>query len=765
MYRKLQYFTQAMFLGIVLANLVVYGQTQPANAPINLDFETDKSGQPISGWRLNPSCAASGYSFSSSDEKPHKGSFSGLLKLDGNQTPQSPCIVVQSFDAATFRGKRVRLRGAVRTENGGGGKLQIWLRVDRKPGKSNSTLGFFDNMDDRPITSDKWNYYDIIGDVSSNATTINFGLLMFGGGKTWVDDFSFEIIGDAEFIIEPPRPISDRGLVNIIAFTRLMGYVRYFHPSDEAAKTDWASFCINGVRQVESAGNRKELVKILNQIFTPIAPTINIYSGKTPPPISQPASATKGMIWRHLGVGMGIPGIYKSERIELEIKNGKISGDAPISIRSEIGDGISVIIPSVVFADSTGTLPHPKLPAESATDSLKPLKPLFSGNDRATRLADIALAWNVFQHFYPYFDEVKIDWMKILPETLKTAATDSTEDDFVNTLQILVNRLQDGHGNVIFGNSARFIPPIVLDAIDGKIIVSYIAKPIDGLHTGDAVLSINGKPIEQALEEKKQLVSAATGQWKLYRSLADLVGGQKDETVQLEIEPWQKTGQKTTVSVKCDTAPYSLNDKQKKKIDELEPGIFYINIDQITDNDFNEVLPKLENAKGIIFDFRGYPKLQDPFSFLSHLSDKPMTSAKFLIPLVTVPNQQKIQYEKGREWDVKPVLPYLTAKKVFITDGRAISYAESMMGIVENYKLGEIVGGATAGTNGNINSFQLPGGYRIVFTGMKVQKHNGSQHHGVGIIPTVSIKRTRAGVAAGRDEFLEKAIEVVKNKQ
>jgi len=71
------------------------------------------------------------------------------------------------------------------------------------------------------------------------------------------------------------------------------------------------------------------------------------------------------------------------------------------------------------------------------------------------------------------------------------------------------------------------------------------------------------------------------------------------------------------------------------------------------------------------------------------------------------------------------------------------------------------VGGPTAGTNGNVNPFTLPGGYRVVWTGMKVLKHDGKQHHGVGIQPTVPVTRTIKGVAAGRDEMLERGIEVV----
>ena len=61
-----------------------------------------------------------------------------------------------------------------------------------------------------------------------------------------------------------------------------------------------------------------------------------------------------------------------------------------------------------------------------------------------------------------------------------------------------------------------------------------------------------------------------------------------------------------------------------------------------------------------------------------------------------------------------------------------------------------------------MNTFDLPGGYTVYYTGMKVLKQDGARHHGIGIVPTVKVTRTRAGIAAGRDEFLEKALEVVK---
>ncbi len=66
--------------------------------------------------------------------------------------------------------------------------------------------------------------------------------------------------------------------------------------------------------------------------------------------------------------------------------------------------------------------------------------------------------------------------------------------------------------------------------------------------------------------------------------------------------------------------------------------------------------------------------------------------------------------------------------------------------------------GATAGTNGNINQRDLPLGYRMFWTGMQVLKHDGSRHHGVGIIPTVKVSKSMRGIRQGRDEQLERAL-------
>jgi C-terminal processing protease CtpA/Prc len=140
-----------------------------------------------------------------------------------------------------------------------------------------------------------------------------------------------------------------------------------------------------------------------------------------------------------------------------------------------------------------------------------------------------------------------------------------------------------------------------------------------------------------------------------------------------------------------------------------------------------------------------------------------MLCAIWQVPISTKPDHQGVaEYDTSGRWDVPPELPRLKGRLIFLIDGRAISAAETAMGIVEAYRLADIVGEPTAGTNGNVNPFTVPGGYVLSWTGMRVLKHDGSRHHGVGILPTHPVSRTIKGITERRDEILEKALELAR---
>ncbi len=604
---------------------------------------------------------------------------------------------------------------------------------------------------------------------------------------------------------EPPRPLSVRGLDNLTAFTRLLGYVRFFHPSDQAAAADWEKLALAGVQIAEKPQSPAELASALEDFFRPVAPTLRVYptAGSLPelPAALKPPAGTprpRVVYWEHQGVKLSdAPSIYKSARVhggeppregqvqqtfdagpaEDRPKSGQRSllisharpdpaslprPEEPLTV--DLGGGVSARIPLSLFyqdgksQDGQGTLPHVPPPPAAAG---KPEGWAPSGNDRTTRLADVALAWNVFQHFYPYFDVVQANWQAELWRALTAAALDADDKAFLLTLRRMVAALRDGHGAVY--STAQDTPgqiPLLWSWVEDQLVVTKVAGGAGELKPGDVVLEIDGRAARNVLAEAESLISGATPQWRRWNAVRRLGWGERDEPVRLQAR--HPDGTTFTASLTRSLPPFgngSLEESRPEKIAELKPGVFYVDISRIEAADLKAALDRLAGAKGIVFDLRGYPT-SDSMAVISHLTGQPVSSARWNVPVITRPDRQGWQWEVS-SWSVQPQAPRFKAKAAFLTDGRAISFAETYMAIIESYHLAEIVGAPTAGTNGNINPFTVPGGYRLVWTGMKVLKHDGSRHHGVGIQPTVPISPTLKGIAAGRDEVLEKGIEVV----
>jgi hypothetical protein len=105
--------------------------------------------------------------------------------------PSPVAILMQSFDAASYRGRTVRLRAWLRLDAADSlDRGQMFLSVDR----ANRQTGFFDNMDDRPVRSAEWTRCEIVSSIDRDATFINFGFMSYGRGAVWVDEVTFEVL-------------------------------------------------------------------------------------------------------------------------------------------------------------------------------------------------------------------------------------------------------------------------------------------------------------------------------------------------------------------------------------------------------------------------------------------------------------------------------------------------------------------------------------------------------------------------------------------
>lgn len=111
--------------------------------------------------------------------------------------------LMQTIDAAAYKGKRVRLSGYLRTKDAGKGAL--WMRVDDADKKSVA----FDNMDDRAQQGDKpWQSFDVVLEVPDNARDIAFGVLLQNKGEVWADGLKFEVVGKDVPVTGGPHPLS-----------------------------------------------------------------------------------------------------------------------------------------------------------------------------------------------------------------------------------------------------------------------------------------------------------------------------------------------------------------------------------------------------------------------------------------------------------------------------------------------------------------------------------------------------------------------------
>lgn len=664
--------------------------------------------------------------------------------------------VMISIDAAPYRGKRVALTGHLRLADAATGRAQLWIRVDR-PGDK---VGLFNNMGDRPVTARDWTPCRIAGVVDDDALTINIGLIVAGGvGPARLRGLALTILGDAPKP-EGPRPLTERGLTNLRALAQVAGVVRHYHPSDEAAVLDWDRFTVAAVRRVETAKDHAELAATLAGLFAPVAPTVAVRAGLIEGPVEglrPDGPAIDGQIgWRHRGL-LGAPGTpYSSTRVRAPLdahpEAGPGLGDA---WTREIAPGVWARVPLTLCTAGGKTVPA----GDGAAAALAEEDP--DADDRAVRLAAVIVAWSTLQHAYPYFDVVKTDWDAELTAALSRAATDPDGAAFTGTLERLVAALHDGHGHVSAPRPAlEGSLPLRVAFVEGVPVVLAASRAAAraGVTSGDAVVAVGGRPVAAILEEARATVSCATEGFFHARAGAEIVRVHSEAPVPVVLR--SPAGAERTVILAPAPPP---PERTGPPIRELQRGVWYVDVDRATAAEIGAAMPDLADAAGVIFDLRGYPS-RAGFDHLGHLSANPLKSAHWLIPMPNWPDRERLTFDRSG-WSIAPKSPRIAGKVAFLTDGRAISAAETYMGIVELHRLGEIVGEPTAGTNGNVTTVRLPGGHSIMYTGMKVLKHDGSPHHGVGIRPTVPCSRTVAGVAAGRDEQLERAIELVTGKR
>jgi hypothetical protein len=196
-YRRIEneYGDQAAIVGLARTRMAAWV------GPRNLHFEEGLPGKvPPAPWAVQAPANDAAYVAEVRHDQCRSRSCA-VVTAPAN-VPGQAGMLKQSFAAATYRGKTVRLRGWLKIDRffvtpfgglrtmGDDDRAQLWLRVER----TNGQIGFSDSMDNRPIRSSDWSLAEIAGQIDEDARTIYLGVASYGGARAWVDDLSFEIV-------------------------------------------------------------------------------------------------------------------------------------------------------------------------------------------------------------------------------------------------------------------------------------------------------------------------------------------------------------------------------------------------------------------------------------------------------------------------------------------------------------------------------------------------------------------------------------------
>jgi hypothetical protein len=795
------------------------------------------------------------------------------VRISSAQSQQARAV--SRVDISRYHGKRIRVNSRVQLQNHKRGAFAV-MRVSLE--RAGRHAGAWDSSSSSRDTGDDVKILETVLDVTDDTTALQIELIVDGDATAAFDVPNATVV---------PHPIDHEDALSQIendrlqALARLIGYIRFFHPSDQSATLEWPALEVEAVHRLLAVTKASELRTVFNWLIRTAAPTAQICdNADLSPPISLPrGKGTRLTRWVRLGykgepyagfrTGLDEPanvgvvlsktvpaGGCKHARVHSSVKiddgsptlelylaprrgssvpsmkaqivgpEATIEGDVPtdagaitfgirvggegtvrlsgldltcgvtpvatltandnvdpiglgyhlydvstdkcekhscikVSRRAdlddspshsvidvEIGVGLRLRMPVAVWTDGKHTYPH--LDAEAS----------FSGTsgpaDRASRLAVVLDVWNTLRWFYPYFDDVGTNWDKVLPVTLDASARATSADGLLGALAQMLAELKDGHASVTRPTYDNGVLPLSFRLIAGTLYLTKGLGAYDSLVPKGSILeTFNGEAASAIVERVSGRLSAATSAWRDAYLPIFMGYGLQGTFVSLKIRaPDGIVTELDVPRVDRSKYPWHLREVRPATGAEISAGVYYIDLANLDLAAWDALVPKLDTAKGLVFDARG-PANSVAFHALAHLSDVEMKSPYWDTPIVDV--HQTKRYER-LQWVIAPEAPRFAAKIVFLIDGRTLSTSETVMQIVRSYHLGTMLGESTGGTNGDVATFDTLGGLRIRFTGLRTLNPDGTLFHGRGISPTITVHPTPDGVVSGRDELMEAAI-------
>ena len=398
------------------------------------------------------------------------------------------------------------------------------------------------------------------------------------------------------------------------------------------------------------------------------------------------------------------------------------------------------------------------------------------------RLLALYRYWNMIQYFFPYKHLTDKNWNEVLSEYIPKFILAETRLEYQLAVLLLTGEINDTHANFLGGDKIDSLrgdlgAPFEVQFIENKLVVTRYYKHdvqnVVGLSIGDVITHINGKEIESIIDSIKVYYPASNESVRMKNLANDLLRSTKNIMTidyvssdgvpqKTELTLYERRGLYTSKKNSMPRNKLIYNDNMLV----INDIIGYIYLSGITNERVSSFKKEFKNTKGVIIDIRKYPMEDVLYSLGSYFVSEDIPFAKFTKANVDNPGEFtfKSTFSKLINYALEPNLQpeeLYQGKLVVIVNENTQSHAEFTAMAYRAGKNTTIIGSQTSGADGNVSKVVLPDGLTTWFSGAGVYYPDGRETQRIGIVPDIEIKPTIQGIREGRDELLEKAIEII----
>ena len=729
-------------LFILCATMETYCQAKEATPFLNFDFEDIEKGNPI-GW----STFGNDYYTTGLDSINKKsGKYAASIELkSGPSNFKAWAFTIPN----NYAGKKITLTGYIKTENVHEGYAGLWMRIDPSIA--------FDNMNKNGIkgTTD-WTKYEITLTMNPEKTTqIVVGGILNGNGKMWMDDLKVSVDGKDIAELKPfERKIYpaekdrafDKGsqissikndastIKNLKSLGLIWGFLKYYHPNISKGNYNWDYELFRLLPKILKSENaemvEQDLVKWIEDLGE-FADGKEIYFNSSDVKFSPDLDWIKTFNFSK-----------KLNSLLTKIKNAERSKEHYyVGLQPEVG--------------------NPKFKNEPSYSSMK-------YPDAGFRLLALYRYWNIIQYYFPYKNLIEEDWKSVLEEFLPKFILAKDEKEYTLATLELIGRIHDTHANIWGSNQVlnnyrgvRYAAVELTFIEDKAVITGYHNKKFgmeSGLQIGDIITTINNLSIKEIVNDRLKYAPASNYPTKL-RDIAPSLLRTNDSIIHVEFIRNDKTEKKIlkTFSTKEINvySKYHVSDTCFKLINK---DIAYINNGSVKSKYLPTIWKEIQNTKGLIIDCRNYPSDFVIYNLSNYIMPQRKAFVKFTNASISSPGL----FTFGKTLSTgKKNKNYYKGKVVILINEVSQSSAEFHSMAYKVHPNATVIGSTTAGADGNVSAFYLPGGISTMISGIGVYYPNGKETQRIGIVPDIEIKPTIKGIRNGEDELMKKAIEII----